>query len=63
MSSSKYIQSAVRNVKDYLAKKNPDRAWSKRANALLPSGCEPNLDVTPELDADHHHSISLRLVY
>ena len=36
MSSSKYIQSAVRNVKDYLAKKYPGRAWIKRATAPLP---------------------------
>jgi hypothetical protein len=52
MSSSKYIQSAVRNVKDYLAKKYPGRAWIKRATAPLPSGYEPNLDVTPELDPE-----------
>lgn len=52
MSSSKYIQSAVRNVKDYLAKKYPGRAWIKRATAPLPSGYEPDLDVTPELDAE-----------
>jgi hypothetical protein len=38
MSSSKYIQSAVRNVKDYLAKKYPGRAWIKKATAPLSSG-------------------------
>ena len=51
MSSSIYIQSAVRNVKD-LAKKYPGRAWSKRVNAPLPSGYEPDLNVTPELDSE-----------
>jgi hypothetical protein len=53
MSSSKYIQSAVQNVKDYLAKKYPGHAWIKRAHAPLPSGYEPDVaDVTPELDAE-----------
>jgi hypothetical protein len=39
-------------MKDYLAKKYPGCAWIKKATAPLPSGYEPNLDVTPELDAE-----------
>ena len=52
MSSSKYIQAAVQNVKDYLAKNFPGRSLSKRVTAPFPSGYEAELDVTPELDAE-----------
>ena len=50
--ASTYNPPCGMNVKDYLAKKYPGCAWSKRANAPLPSGYELNLDVTPELDAE-----------
>jgi hypothetical protein len=52
MSSSKYIQAAVNNVKDYLAKNYPGRGLPKRATAPLPVNYLPELDLTPELNPD-----------
>ena len=52
MSSSKYIQAAVQNVKDYMAKNYPSHSLSKRVTVPFPSGYEAKLDITPKLDAD-----------
>ena len=52
MSSSKYIQAAVQNVKDYFDKAYPGRTFARRASAPMPHGYEPELDVSPELDVD-----------
>lgn len=51
MSSSKYVQAAVDNVKDYHKSKYPSRQWSKRATGPFPLNYAPELDVTPTLDA------------
>ena len=53
MSSSKYIQAAVKIVKDHHAKMFPGRGWIRRAKAPLPSGYNPDLDVTKELEPEH----------
>ena len=50
-SSSKYIQAAVENVKDYL-KSNNLPPLAKTAPTPFKSGYEPELDTTPELDYD-----------
>jgi hypothetical protein len=52
MSSSKYIQATVRIVKDHHAKMYPGCGWVKRAAAPLPSGYDPNLDETKELEPE-----------
>ena len=52
MSSSKYIQAAVQNVKDFLARNYPSQGLPKRASALFPTNYQPKLDVTPELNVD-----------
>jgi hypothetical protein len=51
MSPSKYLQGAVQNVKDYL-KKNGDLNLPKRAVTPLPANYRPEMDTTPELDAE-----------
>jgi hypothetical protein len=50
MSSSKYIQAAVRNVKDYVAKTRPGVKLAKRASGPNLTGYIPELDTTPELN-------------
>ena len=52
-SASQYIQSVVRNVEEYL-KKRGDGRWSLPAKAETPirSTYRPELDVSPELDAE-----------
>jgi len=49
MSSSKYIQSAVQNVREYL-NKNSRYSMPKRASIPFTSGFEHDIDVSPELD-------------
>ena len=52
-SASQYIQSAVRNVEEYL-KKRGDGRWSLPTKSETPirSTYRPELDVSPELDAE-----------
>ena len=50
MSSSKYIQAAVWNVKDYDAKACPGVKLAKHASGPFPTGYIPELDTTPELN-------------
>ena len=51
MSSSKYILAAVANVKDYIARNNLP-SLPKRASAPFATGYRPDLDTSPELDAE-----------
>ena len=51
MSSSKYVQAAVANVKEYHKKQFPTRKWLKRASGPYPTNYAAELDVTPVLDA------------
>jgi hypothetical protein len=50
MSCSKYIQAAVRNVKDYVAKTRPGLKLAKQTTGPFPTGYTPELDMTPELN-------------
>lgn len=52
MSSSKYIQAAVVNLKDYHRKHFATRQWSKRSSGPFPLNYRPKLDTTPELTPD-----------
>jgi hypothetical protein len=49
-SSSQYVQAAVKNVEDYLSKRNDDK-WKLPAKAETPmkTSYRPELDVSPEL--------------
>jgi hypothetical protein len=53
MSSSKYIQAAVANVKEYHRKYFPTHPWTKRTSGPFPLNYAPELDTTPELNATH----------
>ncbi len=53
MSSSKYIQAAVYNVKNYHRQHFPGRPWAKRTSGPFPLNYAPELDVSPELKSDH----------
>jgi hypothetical protein len=50
MSSSKYVQSAVQNVKKYLAALPGDQMLVKKASGPFAGGYKPELDESPELD-------------
>jgi hypothetical protein len=50
MSSSKYVQEAVRNVELQLEKNCGGQKLKKRATAPWPTGYVSELDTTPELD-------------
>lgn len=52
MSSSKYIQAAVTNVKDYHHKHFETRQWVKRTSGPFPLNFCLELDTTPELTPD-----------
>jgi hypothetical protein len=53
MSSSKYIQAAVANVKAYHNLHFPTRKWAKRSSGPFPLNYTPELDTTPVLDSGH----------
>jgi hypothetical protein len=56
--SCQYVQSAVRNVEDHLAKAGEKLPY--KATTPLSSGYRPEIDVSPELgetDASHFHSL------
>jgi len=56
--SCQYVQSAVRNVEDHLAKAGEKLPY--KAPTPLSSGYRPEIDVSPELgetDASHFHSL------
>ena len=48
MSSSKYVKSAVKNVKDMLAEEGKELRYSKRTRTPLPTGYKPELDTSEE---------------
>jgi hypothetical protein len=50
MSSRKYVQSAVQNVKEYLAALPGDHMPVKKASGPFTGGYKPELDESPELD-------------
>jgi hypothetical protein len=50
MSSSKYVQSAVQNVQEYLAALPGYRRLLKKPPAPFVGGYKPELDESPELD-------------
>jgi hypothetical protein len=50
MSSSKFVQSAVQNVQEYLEALPGDRKLLKRAPVPFAGGYKPELDESPELD-------------
>jgi hypothetical protein len=50
MSSSKYIQSVVQNIQEYLAALPGDQKLQKKASGQFAGGYKPDLDETPELD-------------
>ena len=50
MSSSKYVQEGIKNVKAWLEK--CDRKLPTRCSTPLPTSYRPELDISPELDAN-----------
>jgi hypothetical protein len=50
VSSSKFVQSAVQNVQDYLAALPGDQKLMKKASGRFSGGYKPELDESPELD-------------
>jgi hypothetical protein len=50
MSSSKYVQSTVQNVKEYLAALPGDQKIMKKASGPFAGGFNPELDESPDLD-------------
>jgi hypothetical protein len=50
MSSSKYIQAAVQNVKDYVEKTCRGHKSATQATGLFPAGYVPELDMSPKLN-------------
>ena len=51
MSSSKYVQEAISHVEEYLAKNMPDKKLKRKTTSTWPSGYEPELDLSAELNA------------
>jgi hypothetical protein len=51
MSSSKYVQSVVQNVQEYLASPPKDHQLQKKASGRFAGGYKPELDESPELDS------------
>jgi hypothetical protein len=59
MSSSKYVQSAVQNIKEYMAALPGDQKLMKKASGSFAEGYKPDLDESPGLDttrANFYHS-------
>jgi hypothetical protein len=50
MSSSKYVQSDVQNVQEYLAALTGDQKLMKKASGPFAGGYKPEIDKSPELD-------------
>jgi hypothetical protein len=60
MSSSKYIQAAIRNIKDYVAKTHRGLKLAKRATGPFPTGYIAELDTTNEQQT-HFKGVTLHL--
>jgi hypothetical protein len=59
MSPSKYVQEAVKNVKNYLQEKEPGRPWLKKAPTPFSKDYRPEIDISPKLgvnDATYYMS-------
>jgi hypothetical protein len=52
MSPSKYMQEAVKNVKNYLQEKEPGRPWLKKVPTPFSKDYRPEIDISPELGVD-----------
>ena len=52
LSASKYVQEAVRNVKDYFKRERPGQSWPKRASTPFQHEYRPEVDITKELNDD-----------
>ena len=59
-SSSQYVQSAVKNVKDYLQRNG--KSLPKRANTPFTSNYRPKVDITAELDLIHQSAYYQSLI-
>jgi hypothetical protein len=53
MSSSKYVQEAVRNIDEYLRSNNDGMTLAKRAPTPFPSGYAPEIDDSQELNPEN----------
>jgi hypothetical protein len=63
MRSSKYVQSAVQNVQDYMAALPGYQKLMKKAAGPFTGGYKPEFDESPELDIPEKTSINHRLVF
>jgi hypothetical protein len=61
MSSSKYVHSAVQNVKEFLAALPGDQILAKNASDPFTGGYKPELDESPELDPARANFIQSQL--
>jgi hypothetical protein len=61
--ASKYVQEAVRNVKDYFQRERSGHLWPKHAPTPFPREFKPELDVSELLSDDGRHSFRCRLEY
>jgi hypothetical protein len=52
LSPSKYVQEAVKNLEEYLAHECNGRKLGKKRTTPMAASYRPELDVTPELDAE-----------
>ena len=52
MLPSKYVQEAVKNVKNYLQEKEPGRPWLEKAPTPFSKDYRPEIDISPRLGAD-----------
>ena len=52
MGSDEYAKSAVRNLEDWLLKKDGNLRLPTKTSCTLPSKWKPELDITPELGPD-----------
>jgi hypothetical protein len=52
LSASKYVQEAVKNVKDYFRRERPGQLWPKRASTPYPREYRPEVDMSEELGDD-----------
>ena len=56
-SSTQYVQSAAKNVEEYLAKHG--KSLTPKASDVIPKVYRPEIDVTPELDPGEAYVLSI----